>query len=440
MSVINGSLRDLADPAALRYGISRLPTFRPEVYLRLNSDLTSETNAIEHFIAHGLWEGRPYCSEQSVVAAIRRLSPSYSGAEPLPEQDLVDALVHATSQGISIYVHSTSDTKVRLRAELTSIALMSRGIPVHLHDETHSIDVQVQNRIFFAPHEFFFRQGGERWLSKGIVSSAILYPTQPLHSIPGARILPLLFSCRAVIDDNEQNCSLYACCDIPFARYLPLPLDEESIFVDNDKSDALSMSVRDDINEKYRPAESWSSRPLDLCYFGSGHSIRDEVFLKGAANFARLRCFINYPERDRSSAVLRARGPQRVSVQNVVARNSKILLNIDVQEIGSLAWYESCLLGFWNRTLIVSRPLYPHPIFRPGEHFLEETSRNIPDLVSWLVSTEEGIELGRKIVARAYMALSSAYMPDHAVEPLIKLLHTSRAHLHANGSSVPCRL
>ncbi|MFD0935570.1 hypothetical protein ACFQ12_10315, partial [Methylobacterium trifolii] len=70
----------LLDGPGMQSRLARLPTFDPEAYLRLNPDLPiAAVEAVAHFSGTGLRENRPFCTPQSVVAALRRLPP---GAPP----------------------------------------------------------------------------------------------------------------------------------------------------------------------------------------------------------------------------------------------------------------------------------------------------------------------------------------------------------------------
>lgn len=47
-------------------------------------------------------------------------------------------------------------------------------------------------------------------------------------------------------------------------------------------------------------------------------------------------------------------------------------------------------LGMCSGSLVVSDPCLPHPDFVANEHYLQENARYIPDLLEWLLKTEDG--------------------------------------------------
>jgi hypothetical protein len=41
-------------------------------------------------------------------------------------------------------------------------------------------------------------------------------------------------------------------------------------------------------------------------------------------------------------------------------------------------------------SIVVTEPCLPHPVFKPGVHFLEESARHMPSLIEWLIKTKDG--------------------------------------------------
>lgn len=41
-------------------------------------------------------------------------------------------------------------------------------------------------------------------------------------------------------------------------------------------------------------------------------------------------------------------------------------------------------------TIVVTEECFPHPLYKEGEHFLAETPRHMPNLIEWLIQTEDG--------------------------------------------------
>lgn len=400
----------LLDPRILADRLSALPTFEPRTYLALNPDLAlPEREAVLHFAAHGLREHRPYCTAQSVVSALGRLDPPHPVAE-LGTPDALGALIaRFVGETVGLYVHSASDPRARLEAEILAGRLAAWGIDTRIRDESADPDSRPEHPLVFAPHEFFFGEGrGAQWLDPEILAGTILCPTLPLNLTLPLHALPPLFACRGVLDGNLQTGRICAASGIPFAERLALPADTADLAAGYE-SDPLAPGLPAGLAVPGAPAPGWDRRAIDLCLFGPSCTTRDEVLLRGAALFSEMACVIPYPETPRPAPRRRAIGPARIALEQQVARNARVLLAIDPEEIGSLSGYDMALLGFRNGALVVTRPLHPHPVFRPGEHFLEETTREIPHLIEWILRTPEGAAEARRISARARAALEETY-------------------------------
>jgi hypothetical protein len=46
--------------------------------------------------------------------------------------------------------------------------------------------------------------------------------------------------------------------------------------------------------------------------------------------------------------------------------------------------------GFWQGACVVSDPSLAGPVFKSGEHFLEDNLRHLPELLKWLLGTSAG--------------------------------------------------
>jgi hypothetical protein len=82
-----------------------------------------------------------------------------------------------------------------------------------------------------------------------------------------------------------------------------------------------------------------------------------------------------------------------------VTAHSKIALNIHRDELGFFEWHRLVKQGMLGGAVVVTEPCLPHPVFKAGTHFLEETPRHIPDLIEWLTKTTEGGEKAAAIQA-----------------------------------------
>jgi hypothetical protein len=115
-------------------------------------------------------------------------------------------------------------------------------------------------------------------------------------------------------------------------------------------------------------------------------------------------------------------GDARAALEAFVGRRSKIVLNLPREEIGLVDWRRMILGGFAQRALVVSGPLLPHPIFRPGVHYFEDSRRRIPKLIDWLIDTPEGRLAAERARLEAHAALAEHASPVRGAAALAGFL------------------
>ena len=81
------------------------------------------------------------------------------------------------------------------------------------------------------------------------------------------------------------------------------------------------------------------------------------------------------------------------------------------EELVSVDWRRMILGGFAHRALVVSTPCLPHPLFKPGVHYLEESWRRLPQLIEWLLRTPEGRLTAERVRQQAYVTLREHAAP-----------------------------
>ena len=93
-----------------------------------------------------------------------------------------------------------------------------------------------------------------------------------------------------------------------------------------------------------------------------------------------------------------------------IGQRSKILLNVHRDERAYFEWHRIAIRGFWQKTLVVSEPSSYHPPgVEPGVHLLEAELRHIPELLGWLLDTEEGRKTVDSVRHAAFDLLATRY-------------------------------
>ena len=89
-------------------------------------------------------------------------------------------------------------------------------------------------------------------------------------------------------------------------------------------------------------------------------------------------------------------------------------------------------------SLVVSDPCLPHPSFIANEHYLQESTRRIPDLLEWLLKTEDGNREAERICSNADGLITGSFDNHHTMLQMLRFLsfHRSRDGEPASGREV----
>jgi hypothetical protein len=71
---------------------------------------------------------------------------------------------------------------------------------------------------------------------------------------------------------------------------------------------------------------------------------------------------------------------------------------------------------------VVSDPSFPDPIFNSGKHFLEESTRHLPDLLRWLLDSSEGREKMSEVATAGHSRAISSTARASVLVPMLEAL------------------
>jgi hypothetical protein len=97
-----------------------------------------------------------------------------------------------------------------------------------------------------------------------------------------------------------------------------------------------------------------------------------------------------------------------------VCGHARITLNLHRSPFSYFEWHRIVRLGMASGSVVVSDPCLPQDDFVPGEHYLEESRRQIPNLLRWLLESEAGEAEGERIRRNALAILASRFGPQQA--------------------------
>ena len=98
-------------------------------------------------------------------------------------------------------------------------------------------------------------------------------------------------------------------------------------------------------------------------------------------------------------------------------------LNIHRDDYGFFEWHRIVQQGMVGGSVVVTEPTLPHPLYKAGVHFFEETGRHIPNLLEWLFKSNDGQDAAGKVqrniaaIAEADSAVTNgARLVDFVIE------------------------
>ena len=412
--------------------LKRLEVFDAEDYLRRNPDVAAAgIDPCAHFIQSGALEGRGHVDPEDLARLMSGLALFDNAVRALPpevqdDSDLAGLVADVSHVGIFVSTHGNvfmDDLADDLAADLRSV-----GVRVDVLDETSDIAARPPTCLFIAPHEFFTLGRGGDWVRDDVLSEGFMFGTEQVQTSWFNLSLPFILMSRGMLDICAQTASLFERLDmaslhvLPGARLRPHPLTERDRR--HPLYGVLPPAARGDVD----PSAPFVRRPIDVSFFGTSSPRRDQFFARNAAFFADYETF-NYNRRP-------GRGPIRgegedgalTRLAGHVSGHSKITLNIHREEFGYFEWHRMVRLGMCSGSLVVSDPCLPHPDFVANEHFLQENARHMPDLLEWLLRTDDGAREAERVRANVNSLITSSFGTTHTVARMLRFFaqHRSR--------------
>jgi hypothetical protein len=374
--------------------------FDREYYLAAYPDVAkSGIDPLHHFMRVGIQAGRSFTSVDNIARLWRQVlnDPSPPPASRAPKDT---TRVHAV-----IYVMRAGNFFMREIAEIILAGFADAGITASLCYEDGTPPANATHHIVIAPQEFFLLGKGKRFATDDFMSRAVMYSTEQLQTPWFARSLVFMLRGRAVAEINGQNADIFRRGGVRAFTvqpgyspgYRPFALQQ----------DVSAMRAFDSLPQDVRTYDVASpdlaTRPIDLLFLGTSSPRREKLLAGYAPKFAELRSFIfclkTIKPIEPSSNPMAA--PE---VTAAMLQRTRILLNLHRDEYTFFEWWR-LMQAFWQKTLVVTEPCFPHPVFKAGVHYLEESPRHIPHLIDWLLRTPDGQAKAEEIRARAFQDL-----------------------------------
>jgi hypothetical protein len=432
--ILHGSADDLLakgllerfSMTAIRGAMTRLaalPIFSVDDYLVLNEDAratgsVADVEPVNHALVQGFPEGRNVFMKTTVARVLGAAAAKPFAALPALREP--PALPE-----IGVFYNAAGNAFIREIAEDIAASLRTAGQAARVLTEESAIEARPELNIFVAPHEFFHIGRGRDWAREEILQSGFMYTTEQPQTLWFERAMPYVLMGRAVIDIAPQVADIFGAAGLPSMFFNPNVKPVTRWLAPGDLTHPLlrvlpKAAQRLDV----KPAK-FADRMIDIAFFGTESEHREKFFAKNAKSLAAHEAFLYYRKVE---SPLLAKGSHAAlsRMAGHVAAHSKLMLNIHRDSNGFFEWHRIAKLGMVSGAVVVSEPCLPHPVFKPGVHYLEESGRHILNLVAWLLNDQDGRAKAQKIQNNASKAVRDSDYAARNVNALLWFLHDHR--------------
>ena len=295
-------------------------------------------------------------------------------------------------------------------AELLALGLESSGcFDVERRNESQEPRDAALNLIV-APHEFFglgegirFRDNPYRPFRR---SSSLFLAEQP-GSKHFSACLPFVAESRRTFDLNDQSTRLLQGLGVD-AHFLPVGyVDAPSLF-DSDQNALEENTLTRGMSLEAAMFSKESDRPVDIAFTGVLTRRRADFFGGHADFFSSRRCVLALPTalEPLGGAVSSTLTTKEATL---LSRRSKIVLNVHRNDAAYFEWHRIMIRGLWQQALVVTEPSPLPPGVIDGQHLIQAPLEEIPELLRWLLESEEGRLKAEAVRIAGYRLLLDRY-------------------------------
>jgi hypothetical protein len=421
--------------SAIKMAMDRLnamPIFKADEYISLNEDIKTagghlDVDPLNHALVYGFPEGRSVFLKTTVARVMGAAAAAPFTARP--ELRAPKRLPQLPPVGV--YFNTEGNAFIREIAEDFAATLREAGQDAVVLDQTSPKQDRRPVCVFVAPHEFFHIGDGRHWAREDILRSAFLFTTEQPQTMWFDRAMPYALMARGIIDIAWQVAGIFRAAGIPALFFNPNIRPRERWLLDEDLRHPLVRVLPKSAQEPEAPMVNFESRPIDISFFGTESEHREKFFTKNAAFFANYNAFLYYRKVE-SPLVAQGAHAALSRVAGHVGAHSKISLNIHRDSNGFFEWHRIAKLGMVSGSVVVSEPCPPHPLFKPGTHYLEESGRHILNLIEWLLKTRDGAKQAQTIQDNANAVVRNRDVGIRNSHALVAFIHEHGVAQHDN--------
>ncbi|KXV70825.1 hypothetical protein AD951_02175 [Acetobacter malorum] len=382
--------------------LKKYPFFSSDDYLRMNADISSaKMSPARHALLYGIGEGREIFSKRSIVSFLGK-ECKHDIDYKISKKDTSKAL----PKTVGVFYHSEGNSFIKELAECLDEYLRNSGLNSRVMTEDTPEEDAPELCIFCAPHEFFFLSGNENWKKDEIIKRSIMFNTEQPQTLWFTRGIIYIMMSAGVMDLCYQNLKSFSDVGLNVFHFDPPVKIEACELSAPDKKHPLFRVLPEPAQKASSPFTPINERSIDVSFFGNASRKREKFFSKAAAFLADYQNFLYYRKADGpipSSGLydILSRMPRYVS------ENSKISLNVHRDDNCFFEWHRIVKQGMASGSVIVTEECFPHPLYKSGEHYLTETPRHMPNLIEWLIRTEDGQKEAARIQKNIFEVLQN---------------------------------
>jgi hypothetical protein len=254
-----------------------------------------------------------------------------------------------------------------------------------------------------------------------------MFGTEQVQTTWFSLALPFILMSRGMLDICSQTADLFQRTGMAALHMLPGVRLQPHKLTERDKQHPLFRVLPRAAQCQPDPQRPFRERPIDIAFYGSSSPRRDQFFARNAAFLAEYETF-NYCRRSERGPMLgQTEDGSLTRLAGHVSGHSKITLNIHREEFGYFEWHRMVRLGMCAGSLVVSDPCLPHPSFVANEHYLQESTRRIPDLLEWLLTTEDGNREAERVRSNVNDMMVTSFDRHHTMAQLLRFLSQHRS-------------
>ena len=377
--------------------LARFPLYADAEYQKLNLDIEANIKKgaitlLNHAFAYGIPEGRHIFAKRKIARVLGDISRQPFETPPPAKAPAPGA----EAPRIGVYYNRSGNSFIKEIAEGLVEALRLNGQQAELQDDHSKQDDKPACSIIVAPHEFFHIGKGRAWVSSEFVGNAIMFNTEQPQTLWFDRAMPFILMSRGVIDISYQVAEMFRQSGLPAMHFDPNVVVPKRWLLPGDESHPLVRVLPPAARKNPARLTPFANRPIDMAFFGNSSAHRDKFFARSARFLADFDNFIYY-RRFSSPLNTGQRDGILTRLGAHVAGHAKVWLNIHRDDYGFFEWHRIVQQGMVGGSIVVTEPTLPHPVYKPGLHFFEETGRHIPNLLEWLLRSSDGLAAAAKM-------------------------------------------